>query len=153
MKVSTRDSVYQIVKFINSSFKFKPWGAIKLARNVTKVGAAMGVFGLAIELHEIVNSRQQEKQREEERKKLKIFVKETADEFCRALLKDSNGPLPYLQAQQCNLENQLHVWQVECESFSQEKNDCSLRKSKYTSLKNTALKRLGYLNGEGEDEK
>lgn len=31
MKGATRDAVYQTVKFFNHNFKFKPWGAIKLA--------------------------------------------------------------------------------------------------------------------------
>jgi len=46
LKGTTRDAAYQTVKFFNSSFKFKPYGAIKLARNVGKFGAAIGVIGL-----------------------------------------------------------------------------------------------------------
>nr|WP_249196194.1 GTPase [Gluconobacter kondonii] len=41
---ATRDSVYNIGKAVG--FKFKPWGAVKLAKTLGKAGAVMGVVGI-----------------------------------------------------------------------------------------------------------
>lgn len=103
----------------------------------------MGVIGLILDVHSLVNSLQQEQQREEARKQARKFVKETAHEFCCALLEDSSGPMAYLQEQHSNLQNQLKLWQPEGESFREQKNSYSLRKTKYESLKKAAVKHLG----------
>ncbi len=107
-------------------------------------------------VYSIVDGLHQEKQREKARKEAASFVKKTARQFCRALLegdKDGKGPMGYLRQQQGNLKKQLEKLQVERQSIEEQKNSQVARKNNYESLKNAALKRLGNLDGEGEDDK
>lgn len=72
---ATRDVVYKIGKALG--FKFKPWGAVKLARALGKVGAVLGVVGVAADIADLFIAERRTAKREEARQKIASFLRES----------------------------------------------------------------------------
>lgn len=145
MRGVKRDVVYQIGKFFG--FKFRPWGAVKLAGRVAKVGAIFGVVGLALDTYSIVNSLKKEGQREKNRKEARNFVKRTSHLLCQSLLegsKEEKGPVAYLKQRQRNLKGHLEKLKTECQNIALQKEAILKRETNYKRLKISALKHLGF---------
>jgi hypothetical protein len=74
MNSATRDIVYKIGKAFK--FKFKPWGAVKIAAKLAKVGAVMSIAGVVWDIADIFLDEQRHAQREEARKELAKFLRD-----------------------------------------------------------------------------
>ncbi len=72
---ATRDVVYKVGKALG--VKFKPWGAVKLARNLGKVGAVMSAVGVGFDIADLFWDERRIAKREEERKKVAAFLGES----------------------------------------------------------------------------
>lgn len=72
---ATRDLVYKVGKALG--FKFKPWGAIKLTKALTKVGAVMAVVGVVADIVALFHDERRRETREEQRQTIAAFLKET----------------------------------------------------------------------------
>lgn len=106
LKGATRDVVYWVGKAIGGTFR--PWGAVKLARLLGRVGVVLGVFATIFDAINVIQAWQGEKRRKELRQKLRGIVEATAKEV-RDSLTDGNeeaaGPMTYLKAVQDHLRS------------------------------------------------
>jgi len=75
MGSATRDVVYKAGKAVG--FKFKPWGAVKLAKTLGKVGAVMAVVGVVADTVDLFLAERQSAKREEARRKIAEFLRES----------------------------------------------------------------------------
>ena len=80
---ATRDAVYGIGKHFG--FKFKPWGAVKLARALGKAGAVMAVVGVVWDVVDIFWEEHRQAKREEARQALAKWLAETVPVVVRAI--------------------------------------------------------------------
>lgn len=69
---TTRDIVYNIGKAFR--FKFKPWGAVKLAKALGKAGSVMVVVGVALDIADLFLAERRNTKREEARQKIAAFL-------------------------------------------------------------------------------
>ena len=140
---ATRDVVYGIGKALG--FKFKPWGAVKLARNVAKVGTVIAVLGVAMDVAFLFVDEKRRKEREEQRQELANFLLKSADQVVHAVAfgsDDEAGLLP-------QLGDALAVFAQHARGLNetlglQEKEIASEKQwiATYTELSTRALKRL-----------
>jgi len=79
MSGATRDVVYGIGKSLG--FKFRPWGAVNLAKTLTKVGAVMGVVGVAADVAFIFIEEKRQGDREKARQNLAKFLDRSEQEL------------------------------------------------------------------------
>lgn len=94
MSGATRDVVYSIGKSLG--FKFRPWGAVNLAKTLTKVGAVMGVVGVVADMAFVIVDEKRHGDREKARRGLADFLDRSEQELisCVSLGADDNpGPL------------------------------------------------------------
>lgn len=90
-----RDTYYAIGKFFN--YKFKPWGAVKGAAKVAKVGAVIAVVGLVFDAGVFVKDIVAEGRLENARMDITEFINDTIDKVTESLSDgdvDTPGPVP-----------------------------------------------------------
>ena len=80
---ATRDVVYGIGKALG--FKFRPWGAVKLARVLGKVGAVMAVIGVVWDIADAFWEEWRQKKREEVRRQLADWLAKTVPLIVEAI--------------------------------------------------------------------
>lgn len=75
-----RDTIVAVGKFVgvDLAFKFKPWGAVKLAGNLNK---ALPLIGLAFEIGDSVMKLKKEKELEETKEKMKSNFEEAKEQM------------------------------------------------------------------------
>ncbi|MFP6048458.1 LeoA/HP0731 family dynamin-like GTPase [Helicobacter pylori] len=75
-----RDTIAAVGKFVGMdlAFKFKPWGAVKLAGNVNK---ALPLIGIAFEIGDSVMKLKKEKELEETKEKMKSNFEEAKEQM------------------------------------------------------------------------
>lgn len=106
LKGATRDFVYWVGKAIGGTFR--PWGAVKLARLLGRVGVVLGVFATIFDAINLIQAWQGEKRRKELRQKLRGIVEATAKEVRDSLTdgnEEADGPMTYLKAVQDHLRS------------------------------------------------
>jgi len=97
LKGATRDVVYQAGKSIGQNFK--PWGAVKLARNLSRVGVALGAALTLWDAVRLFNFFKEEKRSEQREKELDNFINKTTDQVFISITQsgdESEGPLEAL---------------------------------------------------------
>lgn len=141
---ATRDVVYGIGKFFG--FKFKPWGAVKLARTLGKAGAVMAVVGVVWDIVDIFLDERRQAEREKARRKLAKWLAETVTEVVRAIA-DGDEKEPGLLRTAESIVGQLDV---DAASLETEKNaklqeiaSVERRRAAYASLIQDAEQALG----------
>jgi len=72
---ATRDFVYSVGKSLGH--KFKPWGAVKLARTLGRVGSVIGAVGVAYDVYDYLQEGKREASREKERRNFAVFLSES----------------------------------------------------------------------------
>ncbi len=87
--VARRDVVYKVAKVLGKG-KFKPWGAVKLARNVGKVGAVMAVVGVAWDTVDLFLEERRVAEREEGRQKIAAFLSESVPRVIETVAQGSD---------------------------------------------------------------
>jgi hypothetical protein len=80
---ASRDVVYGIGKGLG--FKFKPWGAVKVARSLGKLGAVMSVVGVVLDIAFIFWEEHLHERREEDRKRLAEWLAQTVPRVVAAI--------------------------------------------------------------------
>lgn len=83
LKGASRDYVYWVGKALGANFR--PWGAVKLARLLGRVGVGLGVVATIFDAINLYRAWKGEKRRDELRKKLRGFVEETAAQVLASL--------------------------------------------------------------------
>ena len=104
LKGATRDVVYFVGKKLGANFR--PWGAVKLARNLGRFSVAVGVVATVFDTIDLYREWKREERRDQLRKTLRGFVEETAAQLLK-LLTDGNeeaaGPMLYVRSVQDHL--------------------------------------------------
>lgn len=106
LKGATRDVVYSVGKALGATFP--PWGAVKLARLLGRVGVVLGVVATVFDAVNLYRAWKGEKRRAELRKDLRGFVEETAAQVLQSLTEgneEASGPMTYLKAVQDHLRS------------------------------------------------
>lgn len=106
LKGATRDVVYWVGKSLGATFR--PWGAVKLARLLGRVGVVLGVVATIFDAINLYRAWQWEKRRTELRRKLRGIVEETAKQVLGSLTdgnEEAAGPMTYLKAVQDHLRS------------------------------------------------
>jgi predicted GTPase len=96
---ATRDGVYKIGKALR--FKFKPWGAVKLGKTLGKVGAVMGVAGVAFDIADLFLAERRIAKREEARQGIAAFLRESEPRVVETVAlgtEEEPGVLRHLEA-------------------------------------------------------
>jgi len=93
-----RDVVYKIGKAVGH--KWKPWGAVKGAAKVTRVGAALGVVAVGFDIYSWVEDVRTETDQERHRAELADFVEASMQEVLAKVTrgKSPEGPVRFLDA-------------------------------------------------------
>lgn len=98
MKGATRDVVYAAGKAVG--MKFRPWGAVKLAKNLGKVGIALGGVLAVWDGINLFNSLKNEKNQEDNRKGIDEFIEVTTAQVFSSITsgdEEAGGPLEGLR--------------------------------------------------------
>ena len=80
---ATRDVVYSIGKSLG--FKFRPWGAVKLAKTFAKAGAVIAVIGVVVDFAFIFVDEKRVAEREAARKALADSLNKSSDQLIEIL--------------------------------------------------------------------
>lgn len=141
---ATRDVVYKIGKGLG--FKFKPWGAVKLARTLGKVGAVMAVVAVGFDIADLFLVEHRSAKREEARQKIASFLRESVSRVVETVAMGSEGEPGILR----NLEAAIQVLrELEAEQSEERERiaarlaDAHERLSTYSSLRTEACALLG----------
>lgn len=73
---ATRDVVYKIGKALG--FKFKPWGAVKLAKTLGKVGEVVAIVGVGLDIADLFLEERRRGRREQARRQIARFLQDSA---------------------------------------------------------------------------
>jgi predicted GTPase len=140
---ATRDVVYKIGKGLG--FKFKPWGAVKLAKTLGKVGTVMAVVAVGFDIADLFLVEQRSARREEARQKIASFLRESVSRVVETVAMGSEGEPGILR----NVEAATQVLRVleveqseERESIAARLADAHKRLSTYSSLRTEACSLL-----------
>lgn len=91
---ATRNIVYGIGKKLG--FNFRPWGAVKLAKNIGKAGAVMAAFGVALDIADLFLAERRSAKREEARLKIAAFLRESVPRVVETVAQGSGEELGVL---------------------------------------------------------
>ncbi len=141
---ATRDVVYKIGKVLG--FKFKPWGAVKLAKALGKVGAVMGVVGVAVDIADLFLAERRSAKREEARQKIAAFLRESAPRVVETVAQGTEeepGVLRHLEAAAQVLRELEAEQSGERERIAAQLADARERLSTYSALRTEACALLG----------
>lgn len=98
LKGATRDVVYAAGKFVG--MKFRPWGAVKLAKNLGKVGVVLGGALAVWDGINLFHSLKNEKNQEDNRKSIDDFIEATTAQVFSSITsgdEEAGGPLEGLR--------------------------------------------------------
>ena len=141
---ATREVVYKIGKGLG--FKFKPWGAVKLARTLGKVGAVMAVVSVGFDIADLFLVEQRSAQREEARQKIACFLRESVSRVVETAAMGSErepGILRNVEAATRVLRELEAEQSEERERIAARLADAHERLSTYSSLRSEACSLLG----------
>jgi hypothetical protein len=96
LKGATPKIVYRAGKAMKVIFR--PWGAVKLARTLGRVGAVAGVVASVLEVADLYGSWKSEKRRRAFRRSLREEVRRSAQGVLKTIVEGTEGPIPYLNS-------------------------------------------------------
>ena len=141
---ATRNSVYRIGKALG--FKFKPWGAVKLAGKIGKVGSVLAVVGVGLDIVEFVVDERRYRSREQERQEIARFLRESV---CRVVetiaygAEHEPGILKNLEAVIATLKDVADDQSSQRENLAGIMGDAQRKLAIYAELMSDASNRLG----------
>ena len=144
LKGATRDVVYWVGK--NFGHRFRPWGAVKLAKLLGRVGVVLGVVATAVDAVNLYRSWKGEKRRQAIRKELRGFVEQTAKEVLASLAdgnEEAAGPITYLQVIQGHLSDAARDLGAERQVIQSDLKAIEKRLAAYELCMNKAWSALG----------
>lgn len=144
LKGATRDLVYQTGKSIGQNFK--PWGAVKLAKNLSRVGVALGAALTLWDAVRLFNFFKEEKRADEREKQLDDFIKKTTEQVFISITQsgdESKGPLETLAVLRQELQIAGEVLASEGNSINQRLNCLQARHDRVRKCMTAAWNALG----------
>lgn len=144
LKGATRDVVYWVGKALGATFR--PWGAVKLARLLGRVGVVLGVVATIFDAINLYRAWQGEKRRTQLRQKLRGMVEETAKQVLGSLTdgnEEAAGPMTYLKAVQDHLRSAAEDLAKDRSALASEAAALSARRDVYCTRMGAAWTMLG----------
>lgn len=144
MRKANRNVVYKIGKALG--YKFKPWGAKKLARNVGKVGTALVFVGAIVDIYDMIVSEKKIKKKEEVRHKFAKFLNESVPRVVDTVAEGTTeepGVLRHLNDITQALLELDSAQATEQEAIAAQLEQVRARISTYSALRNNACVLLG----------
>lgn len=141
---ATRDVVYGIGKQLG--FKFKPWGAVKLARSLGKAGAVMAAAGVVLDIVDGLWEEHRQAKREVDRRKLAEWLAKTEPSIVKSIADGDNEEPGLLRAAEDYiklLDNYLADLQSESNCKQAEVDRVTDQQQVYASLIASAERLLG----------
>jgi hypothetical protein len=144
LKGASRDVVYGIGKFLGRNFK--PWGAVKLAKGVSRVGIALGVALAAWDAISLYNFFKEEKRSKQREKELDDFLRKSTEEVFQSITQSSDDSISPLEALRL-LRQELEAIGKELAAEGEEIKKCKIqlneRRRLIRSCMNSAWDALG----------
>ncbi len=144
LKGATRDMVYAAGKALGG--KFRPYGAVNLAKTLGRVGAALGVVVTALDIIELYNSFGAEKKRQGDRAKLDAFIRDTTEQVLVSITlgdEEATGPLGCLSALTNELASIGRELGLERDTINIQNETLHARRQRYHHCIAAAWKALG----------
>lgn len=141
---ATRDVVYGVGKYFG--LKFKPWGAVKLARTLGKAGAVMAVIGVVWDVVDIFWEEHRQAKREEARQTLAKWLAETVPVVVRAIADGDDEEPGLLRAAEdylASLDEYAAGMQAEVAAKQSEVAAVEFRRGTYSEIMERAEQLLG----------
>ena len=141
---ATRNTVYQIGKTVGA--KFRPWGAVKLAGKLGKVGATLSAIGVALDVADLFLVERTYEKREQERQKIARFLNESVPRVVKTIAfgeEDEPGILRNLETIIGTLKDAAGEQCTRCKGIAEEEGDAHRKLTIYAELVSDACRRLG----------
>lgn len=141
---ATRNNVYQIGKALG--FKFKPWGAVKLAGKLGRVGSVLAVVGVAVDIADFFLDERRHEKRERGRQNVAHFLQESVPRVVRTITfgeEDEPGILKNLEAVIGTLTDVAGDQSSKREDLAARMGDAQRKLTIYAELISDASRRLG----------
>lgn len=141
---ATRDVVYSIGKMLG--FKFRPWGAVNLAKTLGQVGVVMAVVGVGLDVIGILRDERKLAKREENRQKFANYLRESVSRVAETLAKGTEeepGVLLHLDAMTKELREYEAAQAGERERLAAQIVSAKKRISTYEVLRTEAFDLIG----------
>lgn len=145
LKGATRDVVYWVGKALGATFR--PWGAVKLARLLGRVGVVLGVVATIFDAINLYRAWKGEKRRTQLRKELRDIVENTAKQVLDSLTdgnEEAAGPMTYLKAVQDHLRSAAEDLDKDRAGLASEAAILNARRDTYAARMAAAWKMLGF---------
>lgn len=131
LKGATPKIVYQAGKAMK--VVFRPWGAVKLARTLGRVGVVTGVVASVLEVADLYGSWKSEKRRRAFRQSLRGEVRRSAQEILKTLVEGTNGPIFYLNAIELQFRTALDDLRADQVALASEVTMIEARRARYAA--------------------
>ena len=141
---ATRNTVYQIGKALG--VKFRPWGAVKLAGKLGKVGGVLSVLGVGLDIADSFFDERRYQKRERDRSEIARFLQESAPRVVNTIAfgeEDEPGILKKLEAVIGILNDAVGDQTCKREDFAAGMDDARRKSAIYAELQSDASRRLG----------
>ena len=141
---ATRDVVYKVGKSLG--FKFKPWGAVKIARGLSKAGAIMGVVGVVWDIADLMLEERRLDNREQAKGKFTVWLGETIPIIVRTVAEGDEREPGLIKVAETYLEqlmSQVSGLETECINKTSEMDAVRVRRVTYGELQVEAVRLLG----------
>ena len=141
---ATRNNVYRIGKVLG--FKFKPWGAVKLAGKLGRVGAVLPVVVVGLDIADLFLDERRHEKRERERQNIARFLRESVPRVVETIAfgeEDEPGILKKLEADIETLKDLAGDQSSKRENLAARIRESSTKLNIYDELMSDATKRLG----------
>jgi hypothetical protein len=96
LKGTSRNVVYGVGKFLGKNFK--PWGAVKLAKGLSRVGIVLGAALAAWDAFSLYSFFKEEKRSQQREKELDDFLSKSTEEVFQSITQSSDDSISPLEA-------------------------------------------------------
>jgi len=141
---ATRDSVYKIGKAFD--IKFRPWGAVKLAKTLGKMSAVIAVVGVGLDIKDWYDHERNQEKREKKRKDIARFLQESVPQFVKTVAfgnEDDPGVLQPLEAVIAELRDHVREQTQQRAKLTAAMDEAHRKLTIYDELRSEAVKLLG----------
>ena len=139
-----RKVVYDVAKSFGA--KFRPYGAVKAASKIGRVGAVLAYVGVALDAWDWYQAAKSTKKRETARRKAAAFIRESREEVRKSLLGETGrrkGPAAYLDGIRTEIIRLRDAIGVEADDKEKQVNATEANIQTLDALLSDARARLG----------
>ena len=141
---ATRNNVYRIGKAFG--FKFKPWGAVKLAGKLGRVGSVLAVVGVGLDIADAVVDERRHRRLEEQRQEIARFLRESVARVVETIAYGSKGEPGIIRSLEtiiASLKDVAHDQSSKRDNLTARMDEARRKLAIYAELMSDASSRLG----------